>query len=198
MYSAIKRIREISVKVGDKGDALKRDMLKKCAMTALNSKLISTYKEFFGEMVVQAVEKLDDEKDKVMIGIKKVTGGSVTDSFLVDGVAFKKTFSYAGFEQAPKKFEKPKILLLNLELELKSEKENAEIRLTNPEDFQKIVDAEWNIIYEKLENIAKSGAQVVLSRLPIGDLATQYFADRGIFCAGRVKQDDLARVAKAT
>lgn len=26
----------------------------------------------------------------------------------------------------------------------------------------------------------------MLSRLPIGDLATQYFADRGIFSAGRV------------
>jgi T-complex protein 1 subunit eta len=25
------------------------------------------------------------------------------DSFLVNGVAFKKTFSYAGFEQQPKK-----------------------------------------------------------------------------------------------
>lgn len=33
-----------------------------------------------------------------MIGIKRVTGGSVTDSFLVNGVAFEKTFSYAGFE----------------------------------------------------------------------------------------------------
>jgi T-complex protein 1 subunit eta len=50
------------------------------------------------------------------------------DSFLVKGVAFKKTFSYAGFEQQPKKFLNPKILLLNIELELKSEKENAEIR----------------------------------------------------------------------
>ena len=50
------------------------------------------------------------------------------DSFLVNGVAFKKTFSYAGFEQQPKKFNNPKILLLNLELELKSEKENAEVR----------------------------------------------------------------------
>lgn len=38
----------------------------------------------------------------------------------------------------------------------------------------------------------------MLSRLPIGDLATQYFADRGIFCAGRVGTDDLHRVARAT
>lgn len=57
----------------------------------------------------------------------QVTGGGLRDSFLVDGVAFKKTFSYAGFEQQPKSFEKPKILLLNIELELKAEKENAEV-----------------------------------------------------------------------
>eukprot|EP00967_Tisochrysis_lutea_P024003 scaffold27542_cov21-Tisochrysis_lutea.AAC.1 len=30
-----------------------------------------------------------------------------------------------------------------------------------------------------------SGANIVLSRLAIGDLGTQYFADRGVFCAGR-------------
>lgn len=29
------------------------------------------------------------------------------DSFLVEGVAFKKTFSYAGFEQQPKMFANP-------------------------------------------------------------------------------------------
>merc|ERR1719199_343524 len=110
--------------------------------------------------------------------MKKVSRGSVMDSILVDGVAFKKTFSYAGFEQQPKTFENPKILLLNLELELKAEKDNAEVRLSNPDEYQSIVDAEWRIIYDKLEQIASSGAQVVLSRLPIGDLATQYFADR--------------------
>lgn len=49
----------------------------------------------------------------------QVTGGGLRDSFLVSGVAFKKTFAYAGFEQQPKYFENPKILLLNIELELK-------------------------------------------------------------------------------
>jgi T-complex protein 1 subunit eta len=105
---------------------------------------------------------------------------------LVEGVAFKKTFSYAGFEQQPKAFKNPKIALLAIELELKSERENAEVRLENPDDLQKIVDAEWKLIYEKLDKIIASGAQIILSKLPIGDLATQYFADRNIFCAGRV------------
>ena len=149
-------------------------------------------------MVVYAVLYLDEDLQKSDICIKKITGGSVTESFMVTGVCFKKTFSYAGFEQQRKMYENPKIAILNIELELKAEKDNAEVRIDNPDDFQKIVDAEWNIIYNKLDMIVKSGANIVLSNLPIGDLATQYFADRDIFCAGRVQKDDLHRVGKAT
>jgi len=57
------------------------------------------------------------------------------------------------------------------------------------QEYQSIVDAEWRIIYEKLDLIIKSGAKVVFSRLAIGDLATQYFADHDIFCGGRVPQE---------
>lgn len=90
---------------------------------------ISGEKEFFADMVVEAVSKLDRETLNLkMIGTKKVQGGGLRDSFLVDGVAFKKTFSYAGFEMQPKSYRDPKILLLNIELELKAEKENAEVK----------------------------------------------------------------------
>lgn len=57
-------------------------------------------------MCVDAVSCLDKATlDLKMIGIKKVIGGGLRESFLVDGVAFKKTFSYAGFEQQPKAFD---------------------------------------------------------------------------------------------
>jgi T-complex protein 1 subunit eta len=193
---AIAKIEEIAVK---QENELFRALLEKCAGTALNSKLIARQKKLFAPMVVDAVTYLDpDMCDLKLVGIKKVTGGSVTDSQLIQGVAFKKTFSYAGFEQQPKHLKNPFILLLNVELELKSEKENAEVRITDPDQYQSIVDAEWQIIYEKLDKCIDSGAKIILSRLPIGDLATQYFADRGIFSAGRVGTDDLDRVAKAT
>jgi T-complex protein 1 subunit eta len=186
----------IAVKIESSEDALKQTLIR-CAETSLNSKLLAHYRTFFAEIVVNAVQRLDsDLLDKKNIGIKHVTGGSVRESMLVDGVAFKKTFSYAGFEQQPKRFENPKILLLNIELELKAEKETAEIRIERPQDYQGLIDAEWNLIYQKLEAIINSGAQIVLSRLPIGDLATQYFADRNIFCAGRVPEEDIEKVAK--
>ena len=33
-------------------------------------------------------------------------------------------------------------------------------------------------MYEKLDKMVESGARIILSKLPIGDVATQYFADR--------------------
>lgn len=146
-------------------------------------------------MVVDAVYSLDqDELNEKLIGVKKVPGGALEGSLFVNGVAFKKTFSYAGFEQQPKAFKNPKIVCLNVELELKSEKDNAEVRVELVSEYQAIVDAEWQIIFNKLEALAKTDAKVVLSKLPIGDLATQYFADRDIFCAGRVTNEDMERV----
>lgn len=196
---AVSKIKELAVEIPKKENDLEfRQLLERCATTAMSSKLISKNSEFFTKMVVDSVLTLDqDDLDENLIGIKKVPGGAMEDSKFINGVAFKKTFSYAGFEQQPKSFTNPKILSLNVELELKAEKDNAEVRVQQVKDYQDIVDAEWKIIFSKLEAIKDSGANIVLSKLPIGDLATQYFADRDIFCAGRVSSEDLDRVIKA-
>merc|ERR1712004_600227 len=177
---AVNQVKELAVSIPENE---RRSQLVKCAATAMSSKLIHQQKDLFSNMVVDAVCLLDEDVLPLnMIGIKKVQGGSLEETHLISGVAFKKTFSYAGFEMQQKHYNNPKIALLNIELELKAEKDNAEVRVDNVEE------------YEKIE---KSGAKVVLSKLPIGDVATQYFADRGMFCAGRVLEEDLNRTMKA-
>merc|ERR1719403_223129 len=193
----LEKLKELSTDWESKSESEVRVMLERCAMTAMNSKLISGFKEFFGPMVVDAVQSLDSDMNLFMIGMAKVPGGSVTECQLIQGVAFKKTFSYAGFEQQPKKFQNPKIALLQVELELKAESSNAEVRIDNVCEYQKVVDAEWELLFGKLEKMVQCGAKVVLSCLPIGDVATQYFADRDIFCAGRVAKEDMVRVKLA-
>lgn len=192
---AVNKIKEISVNTTKQN---KRETLRRLAATAMSSKLIHRNADFFTKstsrplrpsvrnvkqggtltrpflVVVDAVLSLDqDDLNEKLIGVKKITGGALQDSLFVNGVAFKKTFSYAGFEQQPKSFENPKIVCLNVELELKSEKHNAEVRIDQVSEYQAIVDAEWQIIYNKMEALYKTGAKVVLSKLPIGDLATQ-------------------------
>lgn len=191
------KINEMAVRIEKQSKEEQKTLLYKCAATAMSSKLIHQQKDFFSKMVVEAVLSLDEMLPLNMIGIKKISGGSLEESQLISGVAFKKTFSYAGFEMAPKSYKDCKIALLNIELELKAERDNAEVRVDNVREYQKIVDAEWQILYNKLAKIHESGANVVLSKLPIGDVATQYFADRNMFCAGRVPDEDLKRTMKA-
>lgn len=54
-----------------------RQLLEKCAATALNSKLIAGQKDYFSKMVVDAVMSLDELLSLKMIGIKKVQGGAL-------------------------------------------------------------------------------------------------------------------------
>ena len=186
----VNKIVEIAVTTKE---GTQKESLKRLAATAMSSKLIHRNADFFTRsslshlgipknntganwetVVVDAVLALDqDDLNEKLIGVKKISGGALQDSLFVNGVAFKKTFSYAGFEQQPKNFQNPKIVCLNVELELKSEKDNAEVRVDQVSEYQAIVDAEWQIIYYKMEALFETGAKVVLSKLPIGDLATQ-------------------------
>jgi len=53
-------------------------------------------------------------------------------------VAFKKAFSYAGFEMQPKQYQEPLIAVLNVELEVRAERDNAEMRIRHVAEYQKV------------------------------------------------------------
>jgi hypothetical protein len=54
-----------------------RELLEKCASTAMSSKLIHSQKDFFKKMVVDAVLSLDDDLNEKLIGMKTVPGGAL-------------------------------------------------------------------------------------------------------------------------
>lgn len=63
-----------------------RDLLEKCASTAMSSKLIHSHKDFFKKLVVDAVLHLDqNDLNENLIGIKKVPGGAMQETLFVDG-----------------------------------------------------------------------------------------------------------------
>jgi T-complex protein 1 subunit eta len=175
-----------------------RRILISCCATSLNSKLISGKRHIFSEMIVDIGLFMGSEFDPNMISVKEILGGNLSDSFFLKGIVIKKPFSYAGYEKQNKKLYYPQILLLDIELEIKTEKDQSETKINQISEFKFMVDVEWSIMYEKLDKISQSGAKVVFSRKSIGDLATQYFAERGIICGGRISDDDLAKISKGT
>ena len=41
-----------------------------------------------------------------------------------------------------------------------------------------MVDAEYKVLFDQCQAVKDAGANIVLSKLPIGDVATQWFADQ--------------------
>ncbi|EDP45468.1 hypothetical protein MGL_0457 [Malassezia globosa CBS 7966] len=149
----VEETKKLAVRIDKTNEDEFYGLLLKCAGTAMSSKLIVSQRPFFAQMAVDAVLSLDrDDLNDKLIGIKQVPGGAMQDSRLIRGVAFKKTFSYAGFEQQPKKFVQPKILCLNVELELKAEKDNAGSRVPK-EDMQRVVEAVGGSIQSTVSDI---------------------------------------------
>ncbi len=56
------------------------------------------------------------EIDLQRISIIPISGGLAIDSHIINGIIFKKPFTYAGNEQQPKLIRNPKILFLNNEV----------------------------------------------------------------------------------
>lgn len=182
----------IEKKSGDQKISFQHDSLQMLAETSLNSKILAPYKRHFAEMVLCSLEARDED-----VSVKKVSGGGVDSSCIIKGVAFEKCFTYAGYEQQPKRIVSPKIAVVSLELEWKSEMENGEMRISSADEYARVVAAEWKLITDQLDALIQAGANVVLSTLPVGDYATQYFAKHNVFSAGRVPEMEAQRVVRA-
>ncbi|KAG6508096.1 hypothetical protein ZIOFF_033455 [Zingiber officinale] len=69
--SAINKIKDLVVSIEGKSLEEKKSLLAKCAATTLSSKLIGGEKEFFANMVVEAILAIGNDDRLNLIGIKK-------------------------------------------------------------------------------------------------------------------------------
>lgn len=104
-----------------------------------------------------------DQIEVNALQIITINGGSVCDSTLIRGVCFERPFVYAGYTMLPKRLEKPRILLLNCELELKHQSEHVKVIATSAHQYKEYVDTEFDIFLESLDKIVRTNCNIVLS-----------------------------------
>ena len=98
----------------------------------------------------------------------------------------------------PQSVQNAKILLTNEDLERRRTKTESEISINSPEQMNEFLKQETKNILSKVQKIIDSGANVVISRKGIDELAQEYLAKAGIISMRRVKANDLWWVEKAT
>eukprot|EP00026_Physarum_polycephalum_P003442 Phypoly_transcript_03453.p1 GENE.Phypoly_transcript_03453~~Phypoly_transcript_03453.p1 ORF type:complete len:568 (+),score=83.13 Phypoly_transcript_03453:30-1733(+) len=167
------------------------------ASTSLNSKMLKPHSAFFVDLL-QKILALVPKLEPANFRIVKVPGADLRNSYVCDGLMIPPTFTYAGAEQQAKFLSNPKILILDHEIEHKHQKEYAQVVIDNPMEYNEFIKAEWELVYERLERIVATGCNIVLNVQGTGDVATQYFAERGIVCVSRIDLASLTLLAKST
>ncbi|MGI0037741.1 MAG: TCP-1/cpn60 chaperonin family protein [Nitrososphaera sp.] len=191
---ALEALKEISQKCVNSD----RLIMKRLALTCLQSKALSYAGERAAELMVDSVCSVADfgtgsvELDDIKIEEKP---GSISDLQLVTGIVLDKTIDSSAM---PRAVDNAKILLIDEDLEGKRTKIEAEIRITLPHELKAYSDAQKEMIVSRLRHIIESGANVVISRKGINTFAQNYLREAGIISLRRVKENDLIWLAKAT
>jgi len=179
------------------------DTLKKIAEISMGSKSVGVgdSKSMLADLVVKAVTQVAETKDgKVEIDhdyikVEKKEGSGISDTKFINGVVIDKEVVHSGM---PKKIKEAKIALVDSALEVSKTETDAKIEITSPEQMQAFLDQEEGMLKKMVENVAKSGANVLFCQKGIDDVAQHFLAKKGILTVRRVKKSDMEKLAKAT
>jgi len=178
-------------------DAKTDDILKKVALTAMTGKSVGGQGEFLSGISVKAARAvLDDNKmDMENIKIEKKTGGTIQETYMVEGIVLDKERIHS---RMPKRVENAKIALLSTAMEIKKTEFDAQISISNPASMSAFMDEEAATLKRMVDKVAETGANVVFCQKGIDDLVQHHLAKAGIFAARRLKESDIEALAKAT
>ena len=188
---AVELLKEIAI------DADDEETLKKVAVTAMSGKGSDYAKEHLADLVVEAALRIkeDGKSDIDNINIQRVSGDSVEDSFLAEGIILDKS---PVSKNMPRDVRDAKIAIMKYPIELKNTNTDTKIDITSPDQFEAFLLQEENMIKELVNKVIDSGVNVLFCQKGIDDMAEHYLKKAGIMAFKRVKKSDMERIEKAT
>jgi len=175
---------------------IKEDILKSIAMTSMTGKAAEGSRKLLAELIVQAVNKVAEDKVELgRIKIQKVTGSTIEQSNLVEGVVLEQPIAHEGM---PRKLENPKIALLDVGLEIKNPEMEVMSQVGSPEQLEAFRSADVSKIEEMVNKIIEIGANVVLTQKGFDDLALHKLAKSGVIAVRRINKYDMDQLARST
>ncbi|MDY6819760.1 MAG: thermosome subunit alpha [Halobacteriales archaeon] len=173
------------------------ELLTAIASTAMTGKGAESARETLAELVVDAVQSVNDdgEIDLDNIQIETVVGGAIADSELVEGVIVDKERVH---ENMPYSVEDANVAVIDTALEVQETEIDAEVNVTDPDQLQQFLDQEEKQLREMVDKLVDVGADVVFTDGAIDDMAQHFLAQEGIIAVRRITSSDKKALARAT
>ncbi len=198
---ALVKSKEILKDLATKIDINDKSTLIKVAETSMNSKLIAGAKSHFADIAVNGVSQIMEDRgdykivDLDQIQIIKKEGKSLLDTSIIDGIIVDKEVVHP---MMPKSIKDAKVALISSALEVVKTEFDAEIRIQTPDQINKFLQEESNMLKSRVGKIKESGANIVFCQKGVDDKAQNFLAKDGILTVRRVKRSDMEKLARAT
>lgn len=146
--------------------------LRKCAKTALGSKVVSSCQDQYADLAVQSVLHVADlERKDVNFDLIKIVakaGGSLSDSQFIEGIVLDKDFSHPQME---KEIRDAKVCILTCPFEPPKPKTKHGLEIKSVEDYEALYAMEQKYFVDMVQKVKDSGANVVLCQWGFDDEA---------------------------
>merc|ERR1711939_711898 len=162
------------------------------AKTTLSSKVVSHDREYFANMCVDAIQRLQGSTQLEQIQIVKMIGGCLTDSYLEEGFILNKKIGVG----QPKRIENPKIMVANTSMDADKIKIfGSRVRTESMSQVAEIEVAEKEKMKAKCQKIVDHGINVFINRQLIYNLPEQTFTENGVLSIEHADFDGIERLA---
>jgi len=172
------------------------EVLKNIVKTAMTGKAAESFKEKFSDIIIMAINQINEsgKTDLNNIKIVKNKSNSIENTELISGVVIDKEKINIDM---PSRVRNPRIALLSEALELKNPEET-KIEISSPHQLQEFLDREERLLKEMVKKIKESGANVIFCQKGIDDVVEYYLAKELIYACRRVAKSDMENLARAT
>ncbi|VDK64396.1 unnamed protein product [Onchocerca ochengi] len=179
--------------------------------SCLGTKMLSKWMDLAVNIALSAVKTVKivehghQEIDiKRYCRIEKIPGGRIEDSQVIKGVVLNKDVTHA---KMLRRKEKPRVVLLDCNLEYKKGESQMSLEIMKEEDFSKVLEQacfhfspsiEEDAIRKMCNDIIAVKPDVVFTEKGVSDLAQHFLLKAGITAIRRLKKTDNNRLARVT
>ncbi|MFB6353153.1 MAG: thermosome subunit alpha [Halobacteriales archaeon] len=179
-------------------DELDDDLLRQVAATSMTGKGTGDVDaDVLAERVIDAVNHVrdGDDVDQDAIHLESQVGGSSGATRLVEGFILDEERAH---ENMPRSVEDARVLVLDMELDVRETEVDAELNITNADQLNAALETETAELRGYAETLSEAGADVVFCTDDIEDRVASWLADEGILAFEDVSDDDAKAIARAT
>ncbi|VDK78892.1 unnamed protein product [Litomosoides sigmodontis] len=170
--------------------------------SCLGTKMLSKWMDLAVKMALSAVRTVrivDQGHQEIDIKrycrIEKIPGGRIEDSQVIKGVVLNKDVTHA---KMLRRKEKPRVVLLDCNLEYKKGESQMSLEIVKEEDFSKVLEQEENAIKKMCDEIISVKPDIVFTEKGISDLAQHFLLKAGVTAIRRLKKTENNRLARVT